>query len=201
MSRYIGPNNKKSRRLKFSILESNKEFIKGRKRISSPGQHGAKHQKLSNYGEHLYEKQKVRFMYGLSEKQLKNTFLKATKLKGILGMNLLIMLESRLDNIVYRTGIANTRRQSRQFVNHGHILVNNKKVDIPSYQVKVGDEISIKNSIKNNFFVNDNIKKTKNVEYVSFNKNSMIGKYERFPKREEISNQINEALLVEFYNK
>ena len=114
MGRYTGPNNKKARRLKFSILENNKEFIKGKKRITSPGQHGTKPQKLSNYGIHLYEKQKVRFMYGLSENQLRRTFKKATKIKGVIGFNFLILLESRLDNIVFRMGLSNTRRQSRQ---------------------------------------------------------------------------------------
>lgn len=201
MSRYTGPNNKKARRLKFSILENNKEFIKGKKRTTAPGQHGAKHQKLSNYGEHLYAKQKVRYMYGLSEKQLRNTFKKATKMQGVLGTNLLISLESRLDNIVFRMGLANTRRQSRQFVNHGHILVNGKKVDIPSYVVKVGDEISVKERSQSNFFIKDNLEKTRKVEFVSFEPKTMSGKYERLPEREELSGQINEALVVEFYNK
>lgn len=201
MSRYTGPNNKKARRLKFSILENNKEFIKGKKRITAPGQHGAKHQKLSNYGEHLYEKQKVRFMYGLSEKQLRNTFVKATKLQGVLGLNLLILLESRLDNIVYRLGLANTRRQSRQFVNHGHILVNGKKVDIPSYTVKVGDEISVKPRSAENFFMKDNLSKARSNEFTSFDVKKMTGKFERLPEREELSGQINESLVVEFYNK
>lgn len=201
MSRYTGPNNKKSRRLKFSILENNKEFIKGKKRITSPGQHGAKHQKLSNYGEHLYEKQKVRFMYGLSEKQLRSTFNKATKITGVIGINFLIQLESRLDNIVFRMGLANTRRQSRQFVNHGHILVNGKKVDIPSYICKVDDVISVREKSKNNFFMLDNLEKIKIKPFVEFDKKAMSGKYLRHPEREELSGQINEALVVEFYNK
>lgn len=201
MSRYTGPNNKRARRFKFSILENNKEFIKGKKRITRPGQHGAKNQKLSNYGEHLYEKQKLRFMYGLSEKQLRNTFSKASKMKGVLGLNLLILLESRLDNIIYRSGIANTRRQARQFVNHGHILVNGKKVDIPSYQVKINDEFQVKEKSKDNFFMKDNFSKARFVDFVSFDEKSMKGKFERLPKREELSGQINEALVVEFYNK
>lgn len=201
MSRYTGPNNKKARRLKFSILENNKEFIKGKKRITVPGQHGAKQQKLSNYGEHLYEKQKVRYLYGLGEKQLKNTFKKATKMSGVIGENLLISLESRLDNIVFRLGLANTRRQSRQFVNHGHILVNGKKVDIPSYVVSVGDEISVKPKTAKNFFMLDNLEKSNIKGFVEFDKKSMKGKYLRVPTRDELSSQINEALVVEFYNK
>lgn len=202
MSRYTGPNNKKARTYKFSILENNKEFIKGKKRIYPPGQHGTgKRRKLSNYGEHLYEKQKVRYMYGLNERQMKNTFKKATKMSGVLGENFLVLLESRLDNIVYRMGIANTRRQSRQLVNHGHILVNSKKVDIPSYISKPGDKISIKKRIQNNFFVNDNLEKIKKVEFVSFDKETKKGEYIRFPNRDELSGQINEALVVEYYNK
>lgn len=201
MSRYTGPNNKKARRLKFSILENNKEFIKGKKRTTAPGQHGAKFQKLSNYGEHLYEKQKVRYMYGLSERQLRNTFTKATKIKGVLGFNFLVLLESRLDNIVFRMGLANTRRQARQFVNHGHILVNGKKVDIPSYTVKIQDEISVRERSLNNFFMKDNLTKARVIEFVSFNATTMKGKFERLPEREELSGQINEALVVEYYNK
>jgi len=201
MSRYTGPNNKKARRLRFSILENNKEFIKGKKRITAPGQHGAKFQKLSNYGEHLYEKQKVRYMYGLNEKQLKNTFVKATKMQGVLGLNLLILLETRLDNIVYRLGLANTRKQARQFVNHGHILVNDKKVDIPSYRVKVEDKISVKDRTKENFFMQDNLSKITTKEFVSFDQKEMSGTLLRLPERNELSGQINEALVVEYYNK
>lgn len=201
MSRYTGPNNKKARRLRFSILENNKEFVKGKKRITAPGQHGAKHQKLSNYGEHLYEKQKVRFMYGLNEKQLRNTFIKATKMSGVLGINLLILLETRLDNIVFRLGLANTRRQSRQFVNHGHILVNGKKVDIPSYTVKVGDEISVRERTKDNTFMKTNLSHITIKEFVTFDSTKMKGSLVRLPQREELSGQINESLVVEYYNK
>ncbi|NOQ50570.1 MAG: 30S ribosomal protein S4 [Mycoplasmataceae bacterium] len=199
--RYTGPNNKKARRYKYSVLENNKEFIKGKKRITAPGQHGAKHQKLSNYGEHLYEKQKLRYMYGLSEKQLRNTFLKAQKMSGVLGTDLFVLLESRLDNIVFRMGIANTRRQSRQFVNHGHVLVNGKKVDIPSYTVKVNDVITIKARTKDNAFIIENLTKAKENKFVEFDHETMTGKYLRFPNRDELSGQINEALVVEFYNK
>ncbi len=201
MARYTGPNNKKSRRYKFSILENNKEFIKGKKRTSAPGQHGQSFKKLSNYGEHLYEKQKVRYMYGLSEKQMKKTFNRALKMKGVLGENFLFLLESRLDNVIYRAGIANTRRQSRQFVNHGHVLVNGKKVDIPSYVMKPGDKFEIREKSKNNFFMKDNLTKTRKNLFVDFNEKSMTGEYIRFPERAELSGQINEALVVEYYNK
>ena len=140
MARYTGPSNRKSRRLGFSTLENGKDL----KRPFAPGLHGQKRaKKLSNYGTQLQEKQKVRFMYGLSEKQFKKTFDEAGKLKGVHGEDFLKLLESRLDNIVYRIGFANTRKAARQLVNHGHILVNGKKVNIPSYIVKPGDIISV----------------------------------------------------------
>lgn len=199
--RYTGPNNKKSRRYKISILENNKEFIKGKKRITAPGQHGMRNQKLTNFGTHLYEKQKLKYIYGLSEKQLKRTFEKSKKLKGVLGENFLILLESRLDNIIYRSGIANTRRQARQIVNHGHILVNNRKVNIPSYQVKVGDEFTLKDKLSNNIIIRNNLEKRKGVEFVEFDSNEFKGRYVRVPNRDEIAGQINESLVVEFYNK
>ena len=143
MARYTGPAFRKSRRLGFSTLENGKDL---RKRNTAPGQHGTSRKKLSEYGIQLQEKQKVRTMYGLTEKQFRKTFEAAGKKKGKHGENLLIMLESRLDNLVYRMGLAKTRRASRQIVNHGHILVNGKNVNIPSYQVKPGDTISVKES-------------------------------------------------------
>lgn len=145
MSRYTGPVFRKSRRLGFSILETGKEFAKGKQRKYAPGLHGQRRSKLSDYGVHLQEKQKVRFMYGLSEKQFRNTFRKASKKTGIAGTLFLQALESRLDNSVYRAGFAETRRQARQLVNHGHFLVNNKKVNIPSFQLKPGDFFELTN--------------------------------------------------------
>jgi len=201
MARYTGPVFRKSRRYKFSILETNKEFLKGKKRTSAPGQHGERRSKLSNYGEHLHAKQQVKFMYGLGERQMKNTFQKATKMQGVLGTNFLILLESRLDNVVYRMGVANTRRQSRQFVNHGLILVNGRKVDIPSYQVKPGDEISLKAKLSKNLFVLDNLKHVSRKAFVSFDETSMKGIYTRVPERSELSQLINDSFIVEFYNK
>ena len=142
MARYTGPNNKKARRLSFSILENGKDIAK---RPYGPGQHGKdRKRKPSNYSVQLAEKQKARFMYGISEKQFKKLVNDSAKMKGVHGENLLILLESRLDNIVYRIGFATTRRGARQLVNHGHITVNGKKVDIPSYRVKPGDVIAIK---------------------------------------------------------
>jgi small subunit ribosomal protein S4 len=150
MSRYTGPAFKKSRRYGFSTLETGKEFAKGKQREFAPGQHGQRRQKLSDYGLHLYEKQKVKYMYGLTEKQFKNTFKKSSKLKGVAGVNFLQLLESRMDNVVYRMGFAETRRQSRQLVNHGHFLVNGKKVSIPSYNVNINDEIALKPKSQSN---------------------------------------------------
>mgnify|MGYP002533594061 CR=1 FL=1 len=141
MARYLGPTYKKSRRFGFSILENGKELAK---KPYAPGEHGQdRRKKLSNYGVQLQEKQKVKFMYGLSEKQMEKTFEKAVKMKGVNGENLLKLLESRLDNLVYRIGFATTRKGARQLVNHGHVTVNGKRVDIPSYQVKPGDVISL----------------------------------------------------------
>ena len=147
MSRYTGSTYRKSRRLGFSILENGKELAK---RPYAPGQHGnERRRKLSDYGTQLQEKQKVRFTYGVSEKQFRNLFTKAGKLEGKHGENFLFLLESRLDNLVYRMGFATTRRQARQLVNHGHVLVDGKKVDIPSYIVKPGQTVEMKEASRN----------------------------------------------------
>ena len=146
MSRYTGPAWKISRRLGYSILGTGEELAK---RTTVPGQHGdARQKKKTEYGTQLTEKQKLRFTYGISEKQLRKIFEKAGKLKGIHGENMFKLLESRLDNIVYRMGIASTRRAARQFVNHGHVAVNGVKVDIPSFQVKPGDVVSVRENSK-----------------------------------------------------
>lgn len=200
MSRYTGSSYKQARRVGMSLLESGKEIAK---RPYGPGQHGKDRKaKLSNYGVQLKEKQKVRFMYGLSEKQFKKTFNEAGKMKGIHGENFLKLLESRLDNLVYRIGFASTRRGARQLVNHGHVTVNGKKVDIPSYRVKVGDVISLKDKDKELKVVLDSLAKvTKRVEFVTYDENKKEGTYVRLPERGELNADINEALIVEFYNK
>ena len=143
MSRYTGPSWKQSRRLGVSLTGTGKEISR---RNYVPGQHGPNNRsKLSEYGLQLAEKQKLRFTYGISERQFRNLFVQATKAKeGTLGFNFMVLLERRLDNVVYRLGLATTRRQARQFVNHGHILVNGSRVDIPSYRVNVGDVISVR---------------------------------------------------------
>ena len=200
MSRYTGPAYKKSRRIGISALETGKELVK---KPYGPGQHGnGRKGKLSNYGVQLVEKQKLRFTYGISEKQLRKIFEKAGKLKGIHGENMFKLLESRLDNIVYRMGIASTRRAARQFVNHGHVAVNGVKVDIPSFQVKPGDVVSVRENSKEHKAMKEILENiTRNVDYVSFDKNKLEGTYIRYPERNELTSDINESLVVEFYNK
>ena len=200
MSRYTGPSYKQARRVGFSISETGKELAR---RPYGPGQHGADRKgKSSDYGTQLKEKQKVRFMYGVNEKQFHKTFVEAEKMTGIHGTNFLRLLESRLDNLVYRIGFASTRRGARQLVNHGHVTVNGKKVDIPSYRVKVGDVISLKEDDKNLKVVNESLEKvTKRVEFITYDENKKEATYVRLPERNELNADINEALIVEFYNK
>ncbi len=206
MARYTGPAWKVSRRLKFSTLETGKEFAKGKngknRRDYAPGQHGQRRAKLSEYGIQLQEKQKVRFTYGLSEKQFHNTFVKAGKLAGKHGDNFLIMLESRLDNVVYRLGLAATRRQARQLVNHGHIAVDGNKVDIPSYTLKAGQVISVVEKSKGLVIIKDAIASAPAVKpYLTFNADKLEGCFTRKPEREEFLTDIKENLIVEFYNR
>ena len=199
MSRYIGPAFKKSRRYGFSTLETGKEL---RRKPTAPGIHGTSRRKLSEYGVQLQEKQKVRYMYGLTEKQFRKTFEHASKMKGIAGENLLVLLESRLDNLVYRIGFATTRRGARQLVNHGHITVNGKKVDIPSYRCKVGDVISLKDTDKELAIVKSSLEALHNrVEFISYDEAKMAGTFVRLPERSELNADINESLIVEFYNR
>ena len=200
MARYTGPSYKKARRVGFSISETGKELAR---RPYGPGQHGNERKgKLSDYGTQLKEKQKVRFMYGVNERQFRKTFNEAAKIKGIHGTNFLRLLESRLDNLVYRTGFASTRRGARQLVNHGHITVNGKKVDIPSYRVKPGDVISLKGDDKNLKVVAESLAKVnKRVEFITYDEGKMEATYVRLPERNELNADINEALIVEFYNK
>ena len=200
MSRYTGSTNRIARHLSFSILENGKELAK---RPYAPGQHGNKKaKKLSNYGVQLQEKQKVKFMYGLSEKQFKATFERAGKLAGVHGENLLKLLESRLDNLVYRLGFSTTRRGARQLVNHGHITVNGKKVDIPSYTCKPGDVIAVKENDKDMVIIKSSLDAlAKRVEFVTYDENKMSGTYVRYPERSELNADINESLIIEFYNR
>ncbi len=197
MARYTGPTFKKSRRFGFSILENGKEFAKGKQRTYPPGQHGRIRKKHSDYSIHLTEKQKVKYMYGMTEKQFKKTFKKAEKIKGVTGENFLMKLESRLDNIVYRLGFALTRRQARQIVNHNHITLNGKKANIPSIDVKIGDIIEIKEKFQKNKQLNEAIEIKKNAQWLS--RNLYKGVVERKPERDELNKEINESLIVEYY--
>ncbi len=199
MARYTGPSWKVARRLKFSILENGKEL---QKRAYAPGQHGQRRVKLSEYGLQLQEKQKVRNVYGMNEKQFYNTFIKAGKLPGKHGENFLFMLESRLDNLVYRLGFASTRRQARQLVNHGHFLVDGNKVDIPSYLCKPGQTITLKEASKGLSIVKESLENTvARVPYVSYDEQTGVGTFVRMPERSEFLPEIKENLIVEFYNR
>ena len=199
MARYTVPSWKVARRLKFSILENGKEL---QKRAYAPGQHGQRRVKLSEYGLQLQEKQKVRNVYGMNEKQFYNTFIKAGKLPGKHGENFLFMLESRLDNLVYRLGLATTRRQARQLVNHGHILVDGKKVDIPSYLCKPGQTICLKETSKGLSICKEALENTvARVPYVQYDEQTGVGTFVRMPERSEFLPEIKENLIVEFYNR
>lgn len=202
MSRYTGPVFRKSRRLNFSILETGKEFAKGKKRTFAPGQHGPKRIKLSNFGLQLQEKQKIRFTYGLNARQMKNLFDESKNTHGVTGTNLLIFLESRLDNIVYRLGLSLTRNGARQLVNHGHVLVNGKKVNIASYRVKIGDKILLTEKAQKSTKILEAIAtNASTLPFVEFNKKTFVGTYVRHPLREELNTDINEALVVESYGR
>ena len=199
MSKFTGSTWKVSRRLNYSVSETGKELIK---RKYAPGQHGAKRKKLSEYATQLQEKQKVRFTYGVSEKQFRKTFNEAAKIEGKTGVNFIKLLEVRLDNLVYRLGFAATRAQARQLVNHGHIVVDGKKVDIPSYRVKVGQTISLKENSKGLVVVKAALgAKLVRPEYLSYDENNMVGTLVRIPERDEFLSEINEQLIVEFYNR
>ncbi|UVD81620.1 30S ribosomal protein S4 [Mycoplasma iguanae] len=199
MARFRGSTFKRTRRLGFSILETGKEFLKGKKREYAPGQHGQKKSKPSDYKLHMYEKQKVRYMYGLNERQFKNTFVKASKRKGLSGTNFLQMLEQRLDNVVYRAGFASTRRQARQLVNHGHFTLNGKKADIPSMLVSVGDVVELKEKTRKNVQVIEALALNRQHEWIEVK--DFKATFKRLPERTEIAKEINDSLIVEYYNK
>ena len=200
MSIYTGSSYKQARRTGFSLLENGKELAR---RPYGPGAHGQdRKRRPSTYGVQLKEKQKVRFMYGLNERQFIKTYKEAGKLQGIHGENLLKLLESRLDNLVYRIGFASTRRAARQLVNHGHITVNGKKVDIPSYRCKPGDVIALKEQSQDHKAVKEALSKVmRRVEFVTFDDKKNAGTYVRLPERSELNPEINESLIVEYYNR
>ena len=200
MARYTGPSWKLSRRLGISS-GTGKEL---EKRPYAPGQHGPnQRKKLTEYGLQLQEKQKLRHMYGVNERQFKTIFNRAAKMKhGILGENFMALLESRLDNLVYRLGLARTRRQARQLVNHGHILVDGKRVDIPSYKVTPGQVIGVREKSRNLDIIKEAIEVNNfTPDYVTFDADKLEGTFTRLPERSEMPAEINEALIVEWYSR
>lgn len=201
MSRYTGPSWRVSRRLGMSLSGTGKELAR---RNYAPGDHGNDRRgRLSEYGMQLREKQKLRYMYGMTERQFRNLFKRAGKIKeGTHGTNFMILLERRLDNMVYRLGLATTRRQARQLVNHGHITVDGKRVDIPSFEVKVGQVISVRDKSKNLDVIKNAVEAVvARPSYVEFDADKLEGKLVRLPEREDMNADIDEALIVEFYNK
>ena len=203
MARYRGPRARICRRLEFPVFESDK-FSSIRKNYP-PGQHGqSRRRKLSNYGVQLREKQWIKYLYGILEKQFRNYFKKANNKSGATGDNLLISLESRLDNTVYRLGLANTRSAARQLVSHKHFLVNNKVVNIPSFSLSDGDIIEVRSkSKKNDIFLNSmrRIKSDNPMPWLTLDKSKLMGTFDKVPTRDEISEPLNEQLVVELYSK
>jgi len=200
MARYTGSSWKLSRRLGISLSGTGKEL---EKRPYAPGQHGpGQRKKISEYGLQLQEKQKLRHMYGVNERQFRNLFDRAGKMAGKHGENFMILLDSRLDNVVYRLGLARTRRQARQLVNHGHIIVDGGRVDIPSYQVKPGQTITLREKSRNLDIVKEAIEANNFVpDYLTFDADKLEGTFTRLPERSELPAEINEALIVEFYSR
>ncbi|MHC5247268.1 30S ribosomal protein S4 [Enterococcus sp. HY326] len=201
MSRYTGPSWKLSRRLGISLSGSGKELAR---RPYAPGQHGPNSRgKKSEYGMQLTEKQKLRHMYGMNERQFRTLFIKASKIKeGKHGVNFMILLEQRLDNVVFRLGLATTRRQARQLVNHGHVLVDGKRVDIPSYHVEVGQVISIREKSQKLTVIAEAVEATLGrPAFVTFDADTLTGSFMRLPERDELTPEVDESLVVEYYNQ
>ena len=197
MAKNMSPRFKMCRRLGLNVIGHPKAMnraVKGSGRADK---------KLSDYGIQLLEKQRLKAYYGVLEKQFKGYVEKAMKSKDITGEALLLILEKRLDNMVYRMGFANSIRQARQMVSHGHITVNGEKVNIPSYQIKAGDEISLKDSSKNKKIFEDNFQNTMSFQlpYIQRDVDNFKGKFLRIPQRSELPIEINEQLIVEFYSK
>ena len=201
MARFTGSTWKKSRRLGISLSGTGKELAR---RPYAPGQHGpTSRENLSEYGLQLKEKQKLRYLYGLNERQFFNLFQRSGRIReGEHGINFMILLEQRLDNLVYRLGFATTRPQARQLVNHGHILVDGKRVDIPSYTVSVGQVISVREKSNDLQIITDSVESLfGRPDYLEFNEDKLEGKMTRLPEREEMPAEIEEAYVVEFYNR
>ncbi|MDO5045662.1 30S ribosomal protein S4 [Campylobacter sp.] len=208
MARYRGPVEKLERRLGVSLALKGERRLAGKsaldKRPYAPGQHGQRRAKISEYGLQLREKQKAKFMYGISEKQFRRLFQEAARREGNTGALLVQLLEQRLDNVVYRMGFATTRRFARQLVTHGHILVNGKKVNIPSYRVDAGSKIEVVEKSKNNPQIVraiDLTAQTGIVGWVDVEKDKKFGIFTRTPEREEVIIPVEERFIVELYSK
>ena len=208
MSRYTGPVEKLERRLGVDLAMKGERRLAGKSALAirpyAPGQHGQKRGKISEYGSQLREKQKAKFMYGVSEKQFRRLFAEAARRDGNTGAILVQLLEQRLDNVVYRMGFATTRRFARQLVTHGHILVDGKRVDIPSYNVRVGQKIEVVEKSKNNPQISralDLTAQTGIVAWVDVEKDKRYGIFTRTPDREEIVIPVEERFIVELYSK
>jgi small subunit ribosomal protein S4 len=202
MARYIGPSTRIARRFGEPIFGPDKYY---EKKNYPPGMHGAtkKRKKLSEYGVQLMEKQKAKFIYGVLEKQFENLFHKASQSKGITGEILIQLLEARLDNVVFRLGIAPTRAAARQLVSHRHISVNGKIVNIPSYTLKKGDLVSVRERSKSLEVITEAITSNRHTKYswLEWDKETFSGKYINTPERSEIPENIKEQLIVELYSK
>lgn len=204
MARYTGPRYKLCRREGVNLFGSKKFDIE--RRNYPPGQHGNKKQrsKLSDYGIQLREKQKVKRIYGVLERQFRKYYFKATRSKGVTGTMLLQFLERRLDNTIFRLGFATTRAQARQMVSHGKVTVNDKKVNIPSYEVKLNDEVALKLSDKYKPFIEKNIEANKDIPkptWLLIDEKHFKGKVQKMPERDDVQFPINEQLIIELYSK
>ena len=201
MARYTGPKRRLSRRAGIPLFAKDEEFL-ARKGAVAPGVHGNPRRKPSEYAVQLREKQKAKWMYGILERQFRKYFDEASRIKGATGEALLRQLELRLDNVVFRLGLAKSRNQGRQFVTHGKILVNGKKLDIPSYQVVVGEEITLKADMLDNPSVKESLDLVKSEDLPAWLKRTgKIGKIVRSPERADLITPINEQLIVEFYSR
>lgn len=206
MARYIGPKCKLSRREGTDLLlKSGVRALESKcKPESAPGQHGARRGRLSDYGVQLREKQKVRRIYGVLEKQFRNYYKEAARLKGATGENLLQLLESRLDNVVYRMGFGSTRAEARQLVSHKGITVNGAVINIPSYQVKAGDVVAVREKAKKQLRIQSAVAlaaQRGEPEWIEVNADKLEGVFKAVPDRQELSSEINENLIVELYSK
>ncbi|MFA6469919.1 MAG: 30S ribosomal protein S4 [Bacteroidota bacterium] len=203
MARNTGSVVKQSRKLGIALSSKANKFME--RRPYGPGQHGkGKRMKVSEYALQLKEKQKMKYIYGVLERQFRNYFEKATRMKGKTGDNLVKLLELRLDNVIYRMGFAPTRRSARQLVTHGHFTVNKDKVNIPSFQLKSGDVITVREKSRQLDIIHNAMKRVKDASvytWVSLDKAAMAGTFLRVPEREEIPMLANEQLVVELYSK